>query len=210
MVSSCYNLSLLALPVSNFIAHSTNSLCPSPKMYFWISSPRCRLTSVSCANWSRILKLLISSCHLVIPFPYVTCCNKRTNPLETFIMQHSLRELLLAAPDFTSLKDLVGFFFTLKKALLFAHFGYGPKQRFDAETLQTPCCHWTLPVRLFCFVSSLLHDLCWLPFPFLRFQTGSWRGRSPLTPGGAPTNTSLVLLIHFVASLASFLPSQMR
>lgn len=48
------------------------------------------------------------SLHFVFLFPCVTH-NSRTNPLEMFSMQRSPWELLLAAPNFTSLKGFVSF-----------------------------------------------------------------------------------------------------
>lgn len=95
-------------------------------------------------------------------FPCVTC-NNRTNPLQMFRVQRSRWELLLAAPNFTSLKGFVCFHFSQKSTLSLAHFGYGPTHGnsgsvFGVETLSGP-----LQPGFFRFV----------PTPFPGFYAGS-------------------------------------
>lgn len=108
-------------------------------------------------------------------------------------VQHSRWELLLAAPNFTSLKGFWGFYFS-KNTLFLLILATDPLMAtaaaFQHGEFTNPGSHWTVPAWLFHFVPTLFQDLRWLS------------RCSHLTPATPPANTGqVVLAAHFTLSL---------
>lgn len=153
-------------------------------------------TALVCKNWPCRTVVFCSFCF----FCFCVTCTSRTNPLEMFSVQHSPWKLLLAAPNFTSLKGFLLFF--LFCFVFLTHFYLlvlatdplvATAAAYQHEDFTNPGSHWNVLARLFPSVPSLFEDLRRL----------RWCSYLP-TPPAITDQAVFVAFFHFIASLFSF------